>query len=174
MLFKNITLTLVIFAMSAIPNIATAQASPAKNNADKNLNKLTIQENNFSCYQDLECLKQNNPFKNSNLDEMRIHNNRVSKYVIEGSSRDEEIYAEYNRNGELITATLIQRNIVLPIDLMKTLISDDFNSWKMIGNELVVEDFDKRSMQYKIILQKGDMTKIVTFDRNGNINNQLL
>ncbi len=174
MLFKNITLTLVIFAMSAIPNIATAQASPAENKADKTLNKLTIQENNFSCFQDLQCLKQNNPFKNSNLDEMRINSNRISKYVIEGSSRDEEMYAEYNRHGELITATVIQRNIALPIGLMEVLISDDFNSWKMIGNELVVEDFDKRGMHYKVILQKDDMTKIVTFDRNGNITNQVL
>lgn len=174
MLFKNITLTLLVFAVSAIPNIATAQASSAKTDADNNLSKLTIQENNFSCYQNLQCLKQNNPFKNSNLDEMRINSNRISKYVIEGSSRDEEIYAEYNRHGDLITATVIQRNIVLPMELMETLISDEFNSWKMIGNELVVEDFDKHRMRYKIILQKDDMTKIETFDRNGNITNQLL
>lgn len=174
MLFKNITLTLLVFAVSAIPNIAAAQASSAKTDADNNLSKLTIQENNFSCYQNLQCLKQNNPFKNSNLDEMRINSNRISKYVIEGSSRDEEIYAEYNRHGDLITATVIQRNIVLPMELMETLFSDEFNSWKMIGNELVVEDFDKHRMQYKIILQKDDMTKIETFDRNGNITNQLL
>lgn len=174
MLFKNIILTLLVFAVSAIPNIATAQASSAKTDADNNLSKLTIQENNFSCYQNLQCLKQNNPFKNSNLDEMRINSNRISKYVIEGSSRDEEIYAEYNRHGDLITATVIQRNIVLPMELMETLISDEFNSWKMIGNELVVEDFDKHRMRYKIILQKDDMTKIETFDRNGNITNQLL
>lgn len=174
MLFKNIILTLLVFVVTAMPDMTLGQASPAKNNTDKNLNKLTIQENNFSCYQDLQCLKQNDPFKNSNLDEMRINNNSVSKYVIEGSSRNEEIYAEYNRHGELITATVIQRNIVLPIELREILVSDDFNSWQMIGNELVVEDFDKRSMHYKIILQKDGVTRIATFDRNGNITNQLL
>lgn len=129
---------------------------------------LAIQEKDYHCYQNLECLKRNNPFKSSNLDQIIFNPDRYKQYIIEGSSRNESVYAVYNEKGNLMKATVVQRNIVLPKTIYKTLTGDEFSSWKMIGNELVVQNFDQNSMTYKIILSRDGEVKVEYFDGKGN------
>lgn len=136
-------------------------------NPDTTVYSLTIHEGNFSCFQDLNCLKDNNPFSISNLDQVILGGNRTGSYTIEGSSPNEEIYAVYNAKGELMKATVIQRNIVLPQNLREILIQDEFKSWTMIGNEVEIQDFDKNRITYKIVLSRDSEVRVEHFDRHG-------
>lgn len=141
---------------------------------EKQRSSLTIQQENFECFQNLQCLKQNNPFKNSNLDEVNLNQNRSERFVIEGSAKNESIYAVYNHQGDLVKATVIQRNIALPQSVVNSLISGEFNDWKIVGNEVVIENFDAEQIQYKVVLENDSEIRMEYFDRNGQPLNRFL
>ncbi len=84
------------------------------------------------------------------------------------------MYAVYDGSGDLIKATVIQRNIALPKTILRVLTSSEFDDWSLIGNELVIENFDKHSMQYKVILKNGDEIRVEYFDTYGQFQNRFL
>lgn len=172
MLLKNMILTVCLFALISVPAVSM-QISPDVTNNEKPRNTLTIHEGNFSCFQNLQCLKRENPFKNSNLVQINL-NSMTDRYVVEGTSKNESIFAVYSGSGDLIKATVIQRNIILPKTILRRLASADFEDWFVIGNELVIENFNKNSMQYQVILQDENDVRVEYFDRDGNIQNRFL
>lgn len=171
MLLKNIIITTVILVITSTPAISFQTSSTGVTD-DEPGTSLAIQESNFSCFQNLQCLIDENPFKKSNLGDIKLNNNRAQNYVIEGSSKNEEIYAVYDAGGRLLKATALQRNIALPRTITEVLAADEFKAWRMIGNELVIQNFDKDSMQYKVILQNGDEVRVEYFDRKGGSMNR--
>lgn len=173
MLLKNLILTLCLFVFANTP-VSSFQMSSDEMDPKKPRKSLTIHEGNFSCFQSLQCLIRENPFPKSNLDEVRLSNNNSDKFVVEGASKNETMHAVYNGSGELIKATVIQRNIVLPKTISLVLASSEFEDWSMIGNELVIEDFNKNSMQYKVILKNGDEVRVEYFDKHGQFQNRFL
>jgi hypothetical protein len=167
MLIKNIILTLFLI-VTMTPHASSFQSSSVTDDAATHKINLTINEANFSCFQEIQCLKRENFFKKSNLDETTLRSNRFEKYIISGSSRNEDLHAVYDSYGMLLEATVIQRNIPLPTAISNVLISSDLQSWTMIGNELEIKNFDKNRMSYKLILQRDGEIRVEYFDRYGN------
>jgi|GEM_PF-961633 len=172
MLLKITLLTACLLAMATSP--VAAQYDNSKMTDDVfQTSSLTITLDKFDCFQKLQCLKRENPFKNSNLDRIRLNNNRTASYVVEGSSKNETLHAVYNSNGDLVKATVIQRNIPMPRAINRALVSDELQEWTLIGNELVIENFDKERMQYKVILQNDGEVRVEYFDRFGHSLNRI-
>lgn len=167
MLLKNLLTFICIFAMSATQVSSFQLIEPEITDGENSTGSLAIQVSDYTCFQNLDCLKRNNPFKNSNLDQVYFNSDRYKQYIVEGSSKNENMHAIYNGKGDLIKATVIQRNIVLPKSIYDTLVTDAYSSWKMIGNELVVQNFNQNRMTYKVILNSGDEVKVEYFDRKG-------
>lgn len=166
MLLKNILFTALIFVISYAP--AAFSQSPA-NDINKNPDKtLSINESNFYCFQNLQCLKSENPFENTDLSGIKL-NGFKEKYVIQGKSKNEEMYAEYNGStGNLITAMVIQRNIHLPRNILVGLSTGEYSDWSMVGNTRIIKNFTKNSTRYEVVMMKDGELRIEYFDANGN------
>lgn len=169
MLFKKAIATICLLVLISTPAVSLQVLTDETGNK-KEQNTLTITEDNFDCFQSLQCLKRENPFKKSNLDEIRLRGLESERYTVEGTSKNETMYALYNGSGKLIKANVVQRNIVLPRAIFETLSESEYTSWTVIGNELIIRDFDENRMQYKVILQNGGEVKIEHFDKNGRLN----
>ena len=167
MLITNIITTILITLLMSAPAVAFQNTSSVTDDAKSN-KSLMIHEDNFSCFQNLQCLMKKNPFRYSSYNELRINSYEYQEFVVEGASKNEDVYAVYDQNGHLIEATVSQRNIALPGKITRTLVSGEFRGWSMIGNELEVHNFDKKTMLYKVVLQNGDEFRVQYFDRNGN------
>ena len=173
MLLKNIILTtclLVLISSSAF----SLQASQNSTDGEKPKTTLTITEDNFNCFQSLECLRRNNPFPNSDLSNISLNDRRAEGYTVEGSSKNESLYAEYHYRGGLVKATVIQRYIPLPKAINEILVSGELESWTMIGNKLVVRNFDRNTMQYKVMLKNGNDIRVEYFNKYGEFQNRML
>jgi hypothetical protein len=166
MYLKYILLTIVLSAITAVQASALQHTDtpPERENAPV---ALAIQESNFACFKDLQCLQKENPFTNSNLESIRLNSERYDRYVIEGSSKSEQIYAIYDRTGRMIKAEVIQRNIALPKSIQDVLFTEPFDSWTMIGNEFSVKNFDRSTIEYKVVLERNGEVRIIYFDRHG-------
>ncbi len=172
MLLKNILITTCLISLISFP--AISQEVDTNKVDDKNeFTPRTISIDKFDCFQTLQCLQRENPFKNSNLGNIRINDNRSNRFIVEGSSKNETLHAVYTNSGELVKATVIQRNIPMPRAISETLLTGEYESWKVIGNELVIEDFDEERMQYKVILQNEDEVRVEFLDRNGKFINRI-
>lgn len=163
-------LSILILIVTSSPSFALQQST----DTEKPGKGLTIQKEDFSCFMNLKCLQKENPFQNKELSEIRLNNVQSKRYVIEGTSGQESMHAEYNSKGELIKATVIQKNITLPKPILNTLGSAELASWTMIGNELVVKNFDKNSMEYKVVLQKDSEIIVEYFNKYGELQNRFM
>lgn len=172
MLSKNILITALILVVSYAP--AAFSQAPMNNSYESANSNLSVNESNFHCFQNLQCLKQENPFNNTNLDNVKL-NSTTEKYVIEGKSKNEEMYAEYNgMNGNLIKATVIQRNIILPRNIIAEITTGDYSGWTMIGNKRVIKNFWKDTIEYEVVMMKDGELRIEYFDSNGMMIDQLI
>lgn len=172
MLSKNLILTTLLLAIVYAP--ATFSQASVNTEFEPSASQLSIQEDNLYCFQNLQCLKAENPFNNSKIADIKL-NGTNEKYVIEGKSRNEELYAEYHgQNGTLIKATVIQRNIILPKHLLVNLASGEFKSWTMVGNKRTIKNFSKNSIEYEVVLMKDGELRIEYFDSNGMMIDQLI
>ena len=175
MLMKNLILTSLVLVLTATQALSF-QNSATANDYELPRNNLTIQESHYSCFQTLQCLKKENPFKNSNLNQINFHSGSSATYVIDGRSDYESIHAVYDNKGFLVKATVIQRNILLPRSISQVLISDDYagDGWVMIANELEIKNFDEKTMQFKVVLNRDDEVRVEYFDRYGNSSNRFI
>jgi hypothetical protein len=129
--------------------------------------QLTVNENSMECFRTLQCLIKENPFKNSNLDQIRLNNSRAQRFMVEGSSENEELQAVYLGNGTLVEASVVQRNIILPKKIYNTLATGELGHWTMIGNECIIKNFDETTKRYKVVLKLDHDVRVEYFDRNG-------
>lgn len=172
MLSKNLLITALILVISYAP--AAFSQAPQHNKFEPTDSHLSINESNLYCFQNLQCLKEESPFKNSNLKDVKL-NSSTEKYVIEGKTKNEELYAEYDgSNGNLIKATVIQRNIILPRNISVELTTGDYKGWTMIGNKRVIKDFMRDSIEYEVVMMKDGELRIEYFDANGMVIDQLI
>lgn len=111
------------------------------------------------------------PLNIRNLNDIRLTSNRMDRIQVNGSTDKIRMEAVYNGEGDLIQSTVVQRNIALPRSITTQLVTGEFGSWQIIGNELTVENFDKKTMRYKVILKRGEDVKIEYFDSKGEIQN---
>jgi hypothetical protein len=159
----------------AFSGVAVAQTSSNINDAASQTDAadvlpapFRIDESDFSCFRDLNCLKSNRALRDKGLNVTFNDHLGSDRFILEGESRNERIYAEYNDRGGLVKGVLMRTNAILPKPLMDNLASGDYAGWQMIGNEMSVQHFDARTTEYKVILQKEGEAKILYFDRFGN------
>jgi hypothetical protein len=134
---------------------------------------LTVNTENLTCFKSLQCIKKENLFATINLDIFKNGNGRYDVYTLQGSAENEEFFAEYDLHGSMIRSTVIQRNIPLPREIRIQLNNEDLNYWSMVGNERQIKNFEARSIEYKVILQKDDITRTIYFDHKGENKNRL-
>lgn len=162
---------LIIFTISLFVTTAAQTAAQQPAFDETSPPRLAVTVENLTCLKSLQCIQKENLFGNSNFDILKNHNSRFEGYIVEGSAENEDLFAQYDHQGELIRSTVIQRNIPLPREIRIQLINEEFNSWSMIGNERVIKNFDNKSTEYKLILQKENKIRVAYFDYKGqNIN----
>ena len=168
MLLKNIIIPALFFAISATATFAFQPVIDVPEEPVYSYH-LTVNENSMACFQTLQCLISENPFKNSNLDKIRLNNSKSQRFLVEGSSENEELHAVYQGNGTLIEATVIQRNIILPKKIYETLAAGEFESWTMIENKLEIKNFVENTKQYTVVLSRDNEVRVEYFDKTGNL-----
>lgn len=159
---KTIIIAISLFVSTTVLTMAQQPVNDEASPPD-----LTVKVDNLACLKSLQCIQKENLFVKTNLDIFRNGNGRFDGYTIEGSSENEELFARYDSRGSLLRSNVIQRNIPLSREIRKQLINEEFNSWNMIGNERMIKNFDKKSIEYKLILQREDEIRVVYFDYKG-------
>ncbi len=160
--------------------LATALQAQAQQSSNPSVLEVTEQrvlayaEENFRCFQNLNCLKREDPFPSSNLGSFNLNNNRFDQYVVEGSSENGTMHAVYNNRGELIKAKVIQRNVALPKAVADVLASGEFKEWIQISNEVTVINFDRSQVQYMVILERDGEIRIEYLNIDGEPMNRVL
>jgi len=159
---KTIIIAILLFVFTTVLTMAQQpeinEASPPD---------LSVKMENLACFKSMRCIQKQNLFVKSNLDIFRNGNSRFDGYTIEGSTVNEELFAQYDSKGGLIRSNVIQRNIPLSREIRNQLTNEEFNSWRMIGNERMIKNFDRKSIEYKLILQREEEIRIVYFDHKG-------
>ena len=141
-----------------------SSANDSYNGPDKNL---SINLSNLYCFQNLQCLKTDNPYKGTDLSDIKL-NGLNEKYIVQGNSKNEQLYAEYDGDtGNLIKATVIQRNIRLPHNILSSISTGENTGWTMAGNTRFIKNFMENSIKYEVILMKDGELRIEYFDVNG-------
>ncbi len=130
---------------------------------------LVISESNYNCFADINCLRYDPEVKNSGLNIRFDHRWYADRYILTGSSENERVFAEYDERGNLVKGHLVQINVPLPGKINRYLATGEHKEWKMIGNEKTVRNFDPKTTEYKVILEKEGKGKVLYFDRNANI-----
>ena len=164
---------LIIFTISLLVTAAaqiTAQQPVADTSSPPGL---AVKVENLTCFKSLQCLQKENLLVKINLDIFRNGTGRYDGYTIEGSAENEEFFAQYDYQGDMIRSTVVQRNIPLPREISIQLNSEELSAWKMVGNERLIKNFEGNSIEYKVILQKDSTTRAVYFDHKGENKNRL-
>jgi len=165
MLLKNLLVTALVLVISYAP--AAFSQSSAEDVYDGPDKSLSINQSNLYCFQNLQCLKSDNPFKGTDLSELKLDGSN-EKYVVQGKSKNEQLHAEYDgKTGNLIAATVIQRNIRLPGNILTAINTGENSGWTMAGNTRVIKNFMEDSIKYEVILIKDGELRIEYFDVNG-------
>lgn len=172
MLSKNLLFTTLVIVLMYAP-ATFSQMAPSSPGFTEQQSTLSIHEGNLYCFQNIRCLQSEKPFRNTDLSNIEL-NGSTETYVLEGKTRNEELYAEYNgRNGNLIKATVIQRNIILPKQMLAHLATGEYSGWTMVGNQRVIKNFQKDSIRYEVMMMKDGELRIEYFDRHGESTSQI-
>ncbi len=164
---SNYPISILAFLMIVIFS-GTVFAKDIDHSINQDGNVLVINEQNYSCFTDINCLRYDAAIKNSGLKVRFDERWNAGHYILKGTSENERVYAEYNEHGNLVKARLIQVNVPLPNKINRYLATGEFKEWKLIGNEKTVQNFDPKTTEYKVILQKDGKGKVLYFDNKGN------
>ncbi len=103
-----------------------------------------------------------------NIKDSELYNDEYDTYYITFFIPDGKILAAYDKDGKLIRTIERFKNIKLP-NKVRDAIAKRFPNWSMVKDIYKVnyhEGVVKK--QYKVKLEKGDETKRVKLDENGN------
>lgn len=140
-----------------------------KGDQEKTSSKIFITEEDYPCFQSIDCLKTSQKFKDRGWNIAFKEDIQIpDEYVMRGEVTNMYLNARYDRRGNLIESTLYRKNTALPSSVRRQLVQDDLTGWTMIENEMVVNDFEVQKTEYKIVLEKDDNTQILYFDNEGN------
>lgn len=137
---------------------------------EKTSSMIIITEEDYPCFQSIECLKTNQKFRNIAFSEDIQF---PDEYVMSGEVTNMYLNARYDRRGNLIESTLYRKNTALPSSVRRQLVQDGLAGWTMMENEMVVNDFEAQKTEYKIVLEKDDNRQTLYFDNEGNRIQQL-
>jgi hypothetical protein len=173
MLQKIIILTSCLLLVTALQAHALQNSNPTDMEVTQK-RAVAHAEENFRCFQNLNCLKRENPFPNSNLGSINLNHNRFDQYVVEGSSENGTMHAVYNNRGDLIKAKVIQRNVALPKAVADVLATGEFKEWNQVSNEVTVINFDRNQVQYMVILERNGELRIEYLNIDGEFLNRII
>lgn len=98
-----------------------------------------------------------------------ININEKGEYKLDGKGKNASLYAVYDKDGNLIRASYITKNTLLPRTIYRHLATDNYLDWTMTSNKKVVTNFDASSTKYEVELKKGKVKQILNFDNAGNL-----
>lgn len=136
---------------------------------DKRLH--TIVEEDYPYLKNMECIKNGYFSDQRKLDlQLRdMNRNDNSNFVLTGYGPNINIEANYDQDGNLVDAMLVQKNVPIPRAILRFIYSsDEFTGWKMIETEKTVKDFDVHQTEYNMTLANGNETKVLQFRDYGD------
>lgn len=137
-----------------------------ENKIESSIVENTITEADFQYLTNLDCItsgyiseKRNLGLKLRNMDHLMN-----SHYELTSAGSAIDVEATYDLNGNLIEATLIEKNTQIPIPILRYIYSDEeFDGWIMVRNEKIVTDFDPNQIEYTVTLTNGTEEEILYF-----------
>lgn len=132
----------------------------------------TITEADFHYLKNLDCITSGyiSDKRNLNLKLRNIDHLLNTHYILTSNGSAIDVEAEYDLEGNLIEATLIEKNTQIPIPILRYIYSDEeFSGWVMVQNEKIVTDFDPYQTEYKVTLSNGDETEVLLFREQGEM-----
>lgn len=93
----------------------------------------------------------------------------INRYEIKLKAKDgSDIYAVFSPKGDLIRYKVINKNAVPPRFVINSLENEGYKDWKIVGDVMLIRDnLSKVKEQYSVRIKKGDMTKTLVFDTQG-------
>lgn len=130
--------------------------------------EIVLQESDYSCLQNIHCLESTELLQEKGWN-IRFENiGETGPYALTGKNGlRKTLNARYDKKGELIEASLIRVNVVLPAAVRESIVAE-FPDWTMTSNEMAVADFDAAKTEYKVNLKKGSERQTVWFDEEGS------
>ncbi len=131
----------------------------------------TIVEEDYPYLKNMECIKNGYFSDQRKLDLQLRDMNRDdnSNFVLTGYGPNINIEANYDQDGNLIDAFLVQKNAPIPPAILRFIYSsEEFQGWKMVETEKTVKDFDLHQTEYNMTLANGNETKVLQFKDYGN------
>jgi hypothetical protein len=127
-----------------------------------------ILENHFACFQQIKCLKDDDDIRGKGLKFNFNGSLQADQYILQGQSVNEIVEAKYDSQGELIEGRLVHVNVPMPSEISRYLVTSVYSDWQAVRTERVVHDFDSRTTEYSVVLQKGDELILLNFDKDKN------
>lgn len=159
-----------LFAQSVITVASDGQKMDCSNDIQHKMESSsvenTITEADFPYLKNLDCITSGYISDKRNLDLQLRNVNHIlnTHYVLTSNGSAIDVEAEYDLEGNLIEATLIEKNTQIPIPILRHIYSDEeFDSWVMVRNEKIVTDFDPNQTEYRVVLTNGDEEEILFF-----------
>lgn len=170
---KNIciyTLTLIMSIITLKTNAQTQNQNcncsyvASVNNNEMNVVKIepSSVDYSFTAFKNLSSfLEINNiEYDQSNLNERGT--------IVEGNGDRIQLYAEYNKNGDLVTSRLVKKDTPLPKSIYRHLVKNH-PGWTMSSNKTKIEDFSTEMTTYTVVITKDGKKKVLSFDHAGNL-----
>lgn len=93
-------------------------------------------------------------------------NQDIQYFVLNAEGPNMTCEAVYNANGELVYATSTLTNVKLPKSIIKY-VNDNYDGWTVTGDKKEIRNFDENLSYMQIEIEKGDESKTLYFDSNG-------
>ena len=90
----------------------------------------------------------------------------VQYYVLNAKGPNMTCEAVYRSNGELVYATSSLTNVKLPRSIIKY-VNENYEGWTVTGDKKEIRNFDENLSYMEVEIEKGDDSKILYFDSNG-------
>lgn len=130
----------------------------------------TIVEKDYPYLMNIECL-QDKDFLDSrgwnwNIENMNPEN--ATHFFLQGKGDRIHVQATYSKEGNLLTSYLRIEDTRIPPAIRRFINSDEYDGWKMVGNEKVVRDFDLYQTEYTVWLSNGKHQQELNFVDEGS------
>ncbi|MDX1585272.1 MAG: PepSY-like domain-containing protein [Balneolaceae bacterium] len=90
----------------------------------------------------------------------------ISYYVATAKGKNIDCEAVYDKDGNLMRAKTVMKNVKLSTDLVNR-ITADYPGWKITEDRVVIRDFDENKRYTEVMMKRAGESKSLYFDSNG-------
>lgn len=88
------------------------------------------------------------------------------RYVLTATGTNTSCRAVYDRRGNLISSETVSRNVKLPPDVMRFIMTE-YPDWTVTEDKSTITNFDEATRFYEVTIEKGDEKKVLYFNSKG-------